>query len=161
MATQAATGFSALADMTPGTDLGVSGWYTVTQPDIDAFAKLTRDEDPFHIDPAFARANSPVGETIAFGFQTLSLLTYFSHQVFAALGIAAEAGQQVFNFGFNRVRMPEPVPAGSRIRGRFTFAGARTRESGGLELRLDAVVEIDGSLRPALVAEWLFVVVGD
>jgi len=161
VATQATKGFAVLADLAPGTALGVSGWYTVMQTDIDEFAKLTRDEDPFHIDPAFAQVNSPVGATIAFGFQTLAMLTYFSHQVFGALGIAAEAGQQVFNFGFNRVRMPEPVPAGSRIRGHFTFAGARKRESGGLELRLDTVVEIDGRTRPALVAEWLFVVVGD
>jgi len=147
--------------MAPGAELGVSDWHEVTQQDIDAFAKLTRDEDEFHINPAFARANSPLGTTISFGFLTMSLLTYFSHQVFGALGIGAAEGTQMFNFGFNRVRMPQPVPAGTRIRGRFTFAGARRREAGGLEISVNVVVEIEGNERPALVAEWLFVAVGD
>ena len=159
MAKEAARSFAALADMAPGTPLGVSGWHTVSQQDIDAFARLTKDEDPFHIDPDFARANSPLGTTIAFGFQTLSMLTHFSHQVFDALGLRADAGTQLFNFGFDQVRMPEPVPAGSRIRGHFTFAGARVRPAGGLEIRVDAVVEIDGRQKPAIAAEWLFVVV--
>jgi acyl dehydratase len=65
----------------------------------------------------------------------------------------------MFNFGFNRVRLPEPVPAGAAIRGRFTFAGSRVRDAGGIELCFDVVVEIEGSDRPALVCEWLAVAV--
>ena len=151
--------YSSLMDLAPGTALGVSDWHEVTQQDINAFATLTRDEDEFHINPEFAREHSPVGTTISFGFLTMSMLTYFSHQVFDHMGIRSGEDTQMFNFGFNRVRMPEPVPAGSRIRGRFTFAGARVRASGGLEITVDVIVDIDGNDRPALVAEWLFVAV--
>ncbi len=151
--------YSSLMDLAPGTALGVSDWHEVTQQDINAFATLTRDEDEFHINPEFAREHSPVGTTISFGFLTMSMLTYFSHQVFDHMGIRSGDDTQMFNFGFNRVRMPEPVPAGSRIRGRFMFAGGRVRASGGLEITVDVIVDIDGNDRPALVAEWLFVAV--
>ena len=153
------TDFSSLMAMAPGSELGASEWFEVTQQDIDAFAALTRDEDDFHVNPEFARAHSPLRTTISFGFFTMSMLTYFSHQVFGRLGLEPGDDTQMFNFGFNRVRMPEPVPAGARIRGRFAFAGARVRASGGLEITVDAVVDIEGNDRPALVAEWLFVVV--
>ncbi len=153
--------FNSLLDMAPGTELGVSDWYVVTQQDISAFARLTRDEDPYHMDPDWARDNAPLGTTISFGFLTMSMLTYFSQQVFGKLDITSGDDVQMFNFGFNRVRMPEPVPAGAEIRGRFTFSGARIRESGGVEITVDVFVEIKGNERPALVAEWLFVAVRD
>lgn len=145
--------------MAPGTELGSSDWYRVTQQDINTFATLTRDEDPYHIDPEWARENSPLGETISFGFLTLSMLTFFSYQVFERAGFVTDDSTQLFNLGFNRVRLPEPVPAGSDIRGNFTFAGARVRENGGVEFTTDVIVEIRGNARPALVAEWLGVAV--
>jgi acyl dehydratase len=161
MSSETRSGFSSLLDMEPGSALGESDWYTVTQDDISAFARLTRDEDPYHTDPDWARAHSPLKTTISFGFLTMSMLTFFSHQVFAKLGIESGDDTQMFNFGFNRVRMPEPVPAGAEIRGRFTFAGARIRDNGGTEITVDVVVDIKGNERPALVAEWLFVAVRD
>jgi len=148
-----------LLEMQPGDELGVSGWHRVTQEDIIAFAKLTKDEDPYHMDPDWACENSVLGTTIAFGFQTLSMLTYFFHQVFAELGIAAGDDTQMFNFGFDKVRLPEPVPASAEIRGRFSFGGARTRDAGGIEMTVNVVVEIKDNERPALVAQWLFVAV--
>ena len=151
--------FTELMDMEPGTALGVSDWYKVNQEDINTFATLTKDEDPFHIDPEWARENSPLGTTISFGFLTLSMLTYFSYQVFGRAGFAAAEDTQLFNFGFNRIRLPEPVPAGSEIRGNFTFAGARLRENGGVEFTTDVIIEIKGNERPALVAQWLGVAV--
>jgi acyl dehydratase len=145
--------------MEPETGLGCSDWYCVTQEDITAFAKLTKDEDDYHINPDWARSHSPLGTTISFGFLTMSLLTYFSRQVFERIGIKSGAGTQMFNFGFNRVRMPEPVPAGARLRGHFVFSGARVREAGGVEITVGVKVEIEGKERPALVADWLFVAV--
>ena len=159
MSDQSESNFNSLLTMQPGTELGTSDWHTVTQEDINRFAVLTKDEDPFHTDPEWARANAPLGTTISFGFFTLSMLTWFSHQVFDALGIASGDDTQMFNFGFNRVRMPEPVPAGADIRGRFTFGGARVRENGGTEITVNVVVDIKGNDRPALVAERLFVAV--
>lgn len=145
--------------MQPGTELGASDWHRISQEDINAFAKLTRDEDEYHINPEWARLHSPLGKTISFGFLTMSMLTFFSHQVFADIGVETSADTQLFNFGFNRVRMPEPVPAGARIRGHFTFVSARTRDAGGVEITVKAVVEIEGNERPAVVADWLFVAV--
>jgi len=151
--------FTDLLEMPAGTELGSSDWYRVTQADINTFATLTKDEDPFHIDPEWARANSSLGTSISFGFLTLSMLTFFSYQVFNRAGFAAVDDTQLFNFGFNRIRFPEPVPAGSDIRGTFTFAGARVRENGGVEFTTDVVIEIKGNERPALVAQWLGVAV--
>lgn len=159
MSEPAARSYRELLELPPGTDLGASAWHTVTQQDINAFATLTRDEDEYHIDPVFAREHSPLGTTISFGFLTMSMLTYFSHQVFGNLGIEQGDDTQLFNLGFNRVRLPEPVPAGADIRGHFKFAGARRRDNGGLEFTLDIKVEIRGNERPALVAEWLGVAV--
>ena len=79
-------GFTELLEMAPGTDLGSSDWYRVTQDDINTFATLTKDEDPYHINPEWAKDNSPLGTTISFGFLTLSMLTYFSYQVFERAG---------------------------------------------------------------------------
>lgn len=151
--------FTELLEMPAGTELGTTDWYTVTQDDINTFAMLTKDEDPYHIDPPWAQENSPLGTTISFGFLTLSMLTYFSYQVFDRAGFAADEDTQMFNFGFNRIRFPEPVPAGSEIRGNFTFAGARVRDNGGVEFTTDVVIEIKGNERPALVAQWLGVAV--
>ena len=149
---------SRFRNMPAGTELGVSAWHKVTQEDVDTFARLTHDEDPYHNDPEWARQSSPLGTTISFGFFTLSMLSYFAHQVLDKEGMASGADTQMLNFGFNRVRMPEPVPVGSEIRGHFAFGGARERSAGGaLEFTLTATVEIRGNERPALVAEWLFV----
>ena len=151
--------FTELLEMMPGTELGSSDWYTVTQDNINTFATLTKDEDPYHIDPDWAKQNSSLNTTISFGFLTLSMLTYFSYQVFERAGFVHGDNTQLFNLGFNRLRLPEPVPAGSDIRGTFTFAGARVRDNGGVEFTTDIVVEIKGNERPALVAQWLGVAV--
>jgi len=148
-----------LLDMTAGTELGVSDWFRVTQSEIDEFGRLTFDPSPHHNDPAWAARHSRIGTTISYGFFTLSMLTVLSQQVFDKHEIVGDESTQMLNFGFNRVRLPESVPAGAEIRGRFTLAGARWRDSGGLEVTLDTVVEIKGNDRPALVAEWLFVAV--
>lgn len=148
-----------ILQLSQGTDLGVSAWHRVTQEDINDFARLTHDEDPFHNDPKWAKQAAPFGTTISFGFFTLAMLTHFAHQVLEAKGIKSGEETQMLNFGFNRVRMPEPVPVDSEIRGRFAFASTRERPAGGLEITLTATVEIRDNDRPALVADWLFVAV--
>ena len=159
MSDKSISDYTELLNMPAGTALGRSDWHRVTQEDINQFAMLTKDEDPFHIDPEWAKQNSPLGTTISFGFLTLSMLTYFSHQVFNRAGFFSSQETQLFNFGFNQIRLPEPVPAGAEIRGNFTFAGARVRDSGGIEFTTDIVIEIKGNERPALVAQWLGVAV--
>jgi len=148
-----------LLELPPGSELGASAWHLVPQEDVDAFASLTHDEDPFHNDPDWARQSAPLGTTISFGFFTMAMLTYFANQVLEKLGFESGDDTQMLNFGFNRVRLPEPVRVGSEIRGRFVLAGHRERPAGGLEITVAATIEIRGNDRPALVADWLFVAV--
>lgn len=132
-----------------GQEVGVSPWLEVTQERIDTFARSIDDYQWIHVDPVRAAA-SPFGGTIAHGFLTLSLLSHLSERTFSyadrRMGI---------NYGLNRVRFTAPVPAGARVRARFTLAGYEKIEGNGVQLTWDTVVEIEGAAKPALVAQWL------
>lgn len=129
-----------------GQEVGVSGWLEVTQEMIDRFADLTEDHQWIHIDRERAKAESPYGTTIAHGFLTLSLL---SRLIRDALEVTGDFRMGI-NYGFNRVRFVSPVPANARIRGRFTVKNVTDNEVAWL-----VTIEVEGSLKPALVAEWL------
>lgn len=132
-----------------GQEIGVSGWLDVTQQRINQFAEATGDHQWIHVDPARAQ-ESPMGGTIAHGFLTLSLLSILAHEAIHLEGDFAHR----LNYGLNRVRFTAPVKSGSRIRGRFTVQSV-TDVAGGFQITYAATVEIEGSLKPALVAEWL------
>ncbi len=133
-----------------GTEIGVSPWFTIDQPKIDAFAELTGDHYFIHVDQARAAA-LPFGGTIAHGFFTLSLLSQMSYHVCPHI----EGTRYPLNYGFNRVRFVSPVPEGSRVRGRFVLRSADAIDANQRQAVYDATIEIEGSQRPALVAEWL------
>src|ERR1700719_3657590 len=99
-----------------GQEVGASDWWTMTQEMIDRFADLTDDHQWIHVDVERAKRESQFGRTIAHGFLTVSLLPRLSHE---AVEVRADFKMRV-NYGFNRLRFVSPVPAGSRIRGRFT-----------------------------------------
>lgn len=130
--------------------IGTSPWITITQDDIDDFARVTRDPDPMHVDPAWCARSGPFPTTIAFGFLSLSLITHMSH----AAREWAE-GTYALNYGFDRVRFVAPVPVGSRIRGHFTLTDAKPRPDGAVQTTTNVIVEIEGEARPALTADWL------
>lgn len=139
----------------PGRDLGASQWVTVTQAMISDFGDVTLDRDPMHISPEWAAAG-PFGATIAFGFLTLSLLTYLLHDALGTDSSHYDPAQGYFlNYGFNRVRLITPVPVGARIRGVFRVLEVRDDVKGRRITTFDAAIEIEGGTRPALVAEWL------
>lgn len=129
-----------------GQEAGASGWLTVTQEMIDDFAQLTDDHQWIHVDPARAKAESPYKTTIAHGFLTLSLLSRLSRD---AIQVQGDFNMRI-NYGFNRVRFVSPVLAGSRIRGRFT--PQKVTEN---EVTWSVTIDVEGSDKPALVAEWL------
>ena len=133
-----------------GAQIGVSDWLAVDQPRIDAFADVTDDHQFIHVDPK-AAAQTPFGGTIAHGMLTLSLLPRMS----ADATLELKGVVMGVNYGFNRVRFLQPVPAGARVRGRFTLIEARNRRKGRWVLTYDAAVEIDGHATAALKAEWL------
>lgn len=143
----------ALADLEArvGTEIGVSDWITVDQAMIDAFAAVTRDEQWIHVDPVRAAAETRFGGTIAHGFLTLSLASRFVQDCLAPF-----PGQAMgINYGFDRLRFLSPVPAGSRLRGRFTLSAVRRRSASELLRQVALSVEIEGRDTPALVADWL------
>src|SRR5690242_13610658 len=133
-----------------GREAGVSGWLTVTQELIDTFADLTGDPQWIHIDTERALRESPFGTTIAHGFLTVSLLSRLMREV---VDFSSGPGMRL-NYGFNRLRFPAPVRAGSRIRAHVTPNSVREVE-GGSEITWGIIVEIENEPKPALAAEWL------
>ena len=133
-----------------GQEVGVSRWIEVDQARIDAFARITEDEQFIHVDPERARA-TPFGGTIAHGFLTLSLASAMSYDAVAPLdGVVMGV-----NYGFDKLRFLAPVPAGSRVRGRFKLLAADDKGGGRGLLKHELTVEIEGAEKPALIAEWL------
>ena len=128
----------------------VSGWREIDQARIDLFAEATDDPQWIHVDPERA-ASGPFGTTIAHGFLTLSLVVPLFEEVLPRL----EGYALTVNYGLNRVRFPAPVPVGRRIRGRFRVEAADA-VAGGEQLTVAATLELEGSEKPACVAELLF-----
>ena len=133
-----------------GTEIGVSSWIVVDQQRIDAFAETTEDRQFIHVDPA-AAAQTPFGGTIAHGFLSLSLLSRMAADVMQV----PDATKMAVNYGLDRVRFIAPVRSGSRVRGRFTLDAVEDKAPGQLLLRHTVTVEIEGSVKPALTAQWL------
>ena len=129
-----------------GHDIGCSQWLAVDQHRIDHFAQATGDHQWIHIDPVRAAAG-PFGATIAHGFLTLSLLPFLFESAFAIDDV-----RMGVNYGLNRVRFTSPVPAGSRVRGRFKLLSWEPLE-GGAQLTALATIELEGAPKPACVAE--------
>lgn len=132
-----------------GQEVGVSRWYAMSAERIKAFADISEDWQPIHIDEA-AGAASPFGTTIAHGFLTLSLLSAMVYEIPALKGEAMG-----INYGFERLRFLSPVPTGSQVRGRFTLVALTARPDRGYMLTYDVTVQIKGQEKPALAARWL------
>jgi acyl dehydratase len=131
-----------------GRDLGVSDWLTVGQEHIDRFAALTGDDQWIHVD--IERAQREIGGTVAHGFLTLSMLTALAQNCASSV----EGATRRVNYGFDKVRFTNFVPAGARIRLRQTLTSAVRKPAGMMTIR-HCVVEIEGEDKPALVADWL------
>ena len=117
---------------------------------IDAFAEVTGDRQYIHTDPVRAKGTA-FGGTVAHGFLTLSLLSAMLAD--CDLGVAGQA--MVVNYGFNRLRFVAPVASGARVRADFTLAGVEARGGAALDTIVEVKIEIEGSEKPALVAEWI------
>ena len=129
-----------------GAELATSDWITIDQARIDQFAQATGDHQWIHVDAARA-ASGPFGGTIAHGFLTLSLLPMMSESAFAIDDV-----RMGVNYGLNRVRFPNPVRSGSRVRGRFKLLAFEPLP-GGAQLTVEVTMEIEGQAKPACVAE--------
>ncbi len=142
-------------EMRIGEELGVGEWVEMTQEKFDQFAKLTGDADWIHNDPERSRTESPFGgKTIAQGHLLLSHLS----EVAEALVPLLDGVLFGLNYGYDKVRIINPVTVGSRIRGRLSLMDIRTKNAQQYIVKCGATVEAEGEERPALVAEWLFFV---
>ena len=130
-----------------GEEVGISPWVEIAQERIDLFAKATEDFQWIHVDAKRAK-DSPFGGTIAHGFLTLSMLPKLTESTFEF----ADRKMGV-NYGLNKVRFTSPVPAGARIRGRFTLARFEKIDGNGVQTTWNAVIEREGGDKPVCVAE--------
>ena len=130
-----------------GAEIAVGDWYPVTQEQINLFAEATGDYQWIHLDEKRAAKESPFGTTIAHGFLTLSLLP-------RVMGDTVELppAKMTVNYGLNRVRFAAPVPAGSRVRPGMTLL-AVDEVTGGVQLTWRGIIEVEGSEKPACIAE--------
>jgi acyl dehydratase len=132
-----------------GQEVHVSDWLTITQQRIDAFADATSDHQWIHVDPARAAVESPWGTTIAHGYLTLSL--YPMMRGLVGSRPADPEVRQVINYGLEKLRFPNAVKVGSRIRLRCVLD--RVEEvQGGVQTTEQATFEIDGESKPACIA---------
>jgi acyl dehydratase len=133
-----------------GLEVGLSEWFAVTQERIDAFAAATEDRQWIHVDPEKA-ARSPMGGTVAHGFLLLSLIPFFnlSNDVFAG------PFRMAVNYGLDRVRFPQAVRAGSRVRNRAVLKRIEKRGFRRVLVTVENTLEVEGAAKPAMVAEVL------
>ncbi|NBP84432.1 MAG: MaoC family dehydratase [Mycobacteriaceae bacterium] len=133
-----------------GTELGVGSWVSIDQQRINDFADVTGDHQWIHVDVQRAKAESPYGAPIAHGFLTLSLIPALSKDNFR-FGNAKLA----INYGLNKVRFLAAVPVDSRIRVRSELTDVTEVDASTVNVTVRHTVEIDGSDKPAAVAEMI------
>ncbi len=130
-----------------GQVLGASEWRTITQKEIDDFAALSGDDHWIHIDVERAKSDMPGGRTIVHGLYLLALVPALQREIYAI----RQRGKGL-NYGYDRVRFILPVPVESRIRLKQTLVDA-TEHALGARLVFDLEIEIEGTEKPALVAQ--------
>ena len=135
-----------------GTEVGVSDWLLVDQDRVNKFADATGDHQWIHVD--VERAKREIGGPIAHGYLTLSLIPHLSAGMLPVKGVS-----RGINYGSDKVRFINMVRVGKRVRMRQKLIGAEPK-SGGWQLRMENVMEIEGEERPALVAESLSLIYG-
>ncbi len=140
-----------------GEEARTSDWFLVEQSMIDKFGEATGDSDWIHTDPERAKRDSPFGGTIAFGFWTVSMMTYFGRQIMKQ----DYPGDALYglNYGFDRVRLMTPVPVGKRIRCHIRLINVEERGADRYLVKSEYQIEVEGNSKPAMIAEWLFMLV--
>ncbi|HEX4293755.1 MAG TPA: MaoC family dehydratase [Rhizomicrobium sp.] len=135
-----------------GQEIGVSDWVEIDQDRIDKFADATGDHQWIHLDVERAKKEMPGGKTIAHGYLTLSLIPWLAGNLLRIEGVT-----RGINYGSNKVRFTNMVPAGSRVRARSKLLSVEAR-GGGMQLTSEVTIEIEGAARPACIAETIGIV---
>lgn len=132
-----------------GEELGLSGWVTIDQARIDTFASCTGDHQWIHVDVERAKRESPFRGPVAHGYLALAMVAPLSMEV----GVIPRDAAAGLNYGIDKVRFLAPVPAGTRVRLRVVLAGLEPKDGGQVIMRTQNTLEMEGSEKPALVAE--------
>jgi acyl dehydratase len=135
-----------------GQEVGVSDWVQITQERVNQFAEATGDHQWIHVD--VERANREIGGPIVHGYLTLSLLPFLSAGLMPVKGVT-----RGINYGSDKVRFISMVRVGKRVRLRQKLIGAEPK-SGGVQIKNECTIEIEGEDRPACVAETISVIYG-
>jgi acyl dehydratase len=133
---------------TIGKPIGPTEWLEVRQEDINTFAEISRDDQWIHVDVERAERESPFGTTVAHGTLTLSLIDGFRGQLIKQEGVAMG-----INYGWNKVRFPAPVPAGSRVRATAEIVSVDDLGDGWVQVATKFTIEREGGDKPVCVAE--------
>ncbi len=131
-----------------GKTIGPCEWRTVTQADIDDFARLSGDDQWIHVDVERAKRESPFGQTIAHGNLTLSLIDGMRRALVTTTGFKLGV-----NYGWNKVRFPAPVPADSRVRATAEIVSLDEIGEGWYQQVTRFTVEVEGNEKPCCVAD--------
>lgn len=146
--------FETMANMV-GEPLGTSDWHEITQDAVNEFANCTGDRQWIHIDVERAKKESPFGGPVAHGYLTLSLVASLSMQ----LGVVPKGTAAALNYGLDKVRFLAPVPVGARVRLHAKLVGFERKDNGQYLMKAENTMEIEGSDKPALLAESLAILV--
>jgi NADPH:quinone reductase len=136
-----------------GKSLGTTDWMTITQEMINHFADATGDHQWIHVDEERAARELPEGRCLAHGYMSLSMI---SKNVYELINL--DNVRLSFNYGTNRVRFPQAVYAGDRLRMHATLDKLEPRSDGGMLIGLSCTMEVEGKEKPACVAEVMSVV---
>lgn len=125
-------------------------WFKIEQQQINDFADTTLDHQFIHVDPEKA-AETPFGSTIAHGFLTLSMIAHFAK----SFSVIAEETVMGLNYGFEKVRFLAPVKVGSSIRAIAKVSNVTLKSPNQYLITYSVNIEIEGESTPALIADWL------
>ena len=135
-----------------GQKLGVSDWVTVSQEQINSFAEATGDHQWIHVDVERAKRESPFKQPIAHGYLTISLAPVLLPQVVRVDGV-----RMAVNYGLESMRLPAPVPSGSRVRMSAELKDVREMPGGGARATFGLAFEVEGGSKPACIADAIYV----
>ena len=135
-----------------GQEVGVSDWLEISQERVNQFAEATGDHQWIHVD--VERANREIGGPIAHGYLTLSLIPFLGKGLLNVQGVV-----RGINYGSDKVRFTNMVRVGKKVRMRQKLIGAEPK-AGGMQIKNECTIEIEGEDRPACVAETISVLYG-
>jgi acyl dehydratase len=147
MAIATANGIDGLRELM-GQTVGPGNWREVTQDMINTFAELSGDDQWIHVDVERAKNESPFGTTVAHGNLTLSLVDGFRKDLIESTGFVLGV-----NYGWNKVRFPAPVPAGSKVRATGEVVSIDEKGGGWYEIVTRFTLEVEGNEKPCFVGD--------